>query len=143
MILGRSIPAPEIEPLLQLPGFDFVVLQKEPRPEDLRLLRELVPVSRERVSVFSCELESFQDTAAILEELDLLISVDTSVPHLAGALGVPTWLLLPFDADWRWLREREDTIWYPTVRLFRQPRPGDWESVVERVRGELVRLVNW
>ncbi len=134
---GRSIPAREIAPLLQLPGIDYVVLLKEPRPEDLQLLRGLPPVSRDRIAVFSSELESFQDTAAILQGVDLLISVDTSVPHLAGALGVPTWLMLAFDADWRWLTEREDTVWYPSLRLFCQPCPGDWESVLVRIRDEL------
>jgi ADP-heptose:LPS heptosyltransferase len=77
------------------------------------------------------------DTAALIERLDLVIGVDTAVVHLAGALGKPVWTLLPFSPDWRWGLEREDCPWYPTMRLFRQPRPGDWESVVERVGAAL------
>jgi len=138
-IRGRSLPAALAEPLFRLPGVDFYVLQKELRAEDRRMLQQLPPEWQKRVTDLSAELETFQDTAAILRELDMLISVDTSVPHLAGALGVPTWLLLPFNADWRWLTGREDTVWYPSVRLFRQPRPGDWEPVLERVREELRR----
>jgi Flp pilus assembly protein TadD len=83
-------------------------------------------------------LRDFADTAAVLVQLDLLISVDTSVAHLAGALGVPCWLLLPaYKTDWRWQRKREDTPWYPAHRLFRQPRRGDWASVVTAVRAAL------
>jgi ADP-heptose:LPS heptosyltransferase len=70
---------------------------------------------------------------------DLVISVDTSVAHLAAALGRPTWILIPFCPDWRWMLEREDSPWYPTARLFRQPAPGDWASVIRRVRDELAR----
>ena len=73
--------------------------------------------------------------------LDLVITVDTSVAHLAGALGRPVWTLLPFALDWRWLLERDDSPWYPTMRLFRQPRPGDWTSVMARVQIELAKLV--
>jgi tetratricopeptide (TPR) repeat protein len=79
----------------------------------------------------------FANTAALIENLDLVISVDTSLAHLAGALGVPTWVLLTFRPDWRWLLDREDSPWYPSVRLLRQPRVGDWDSVLERMRAEL------
>jgi len=78
------------------------------------------------------------DTAAQIEKLDLVISADTSVPHLAAALGVPTWVLMPYSPDWRWLQEREDCPWYPSMRLFRQSQPGEWEPVMQRVRSALV-----
>ena len=82
-------------------------------------------------------LGDFADTAGALMALDLLIAVDTSVAHLAGALGRPVWLLLPFAPDWRWMREREDSPWYPTARLFRQPARGDWPAVISRVAAAL------
>ena len=82
-------------------------------------------------------LETFSDTAAVLKNVDLLISSCTSVPHLAGALGVPVWLALPFAADWRWLLDREESPWYPHHRLFRQRRRGDWDEVFQRLAAEL------
>ena len=81
----------------------------------------------------SDEIQDFEDTAAILSIADLLISVDSSPVHLAGALGRPVWVMLPFVPDWRWLLNRDDTPWYPTMRLFRQNRPGDWAEVVNRM----------
>lgn len=83
------------------------------------------------------EMVDFADTAALVANLDLVISVDTSVAHLAGALGKPVWLLDRFNSCWRWLVGRHDSPWYPTLRLFRQPRPGDWGSVVEEVVRDL------
>ena len=83
---------------------------------------------------------SLADAAAALPSLDLVVSSDTSVPHLAGALGVPVWVALPFMPDWRWQLDREDSPWYPTARLFRQPHPGDWESVIARLRNELAKM---
>jgi ADP-heptose:LPS heptosyltransferase len=80
------------------------------------------------------------DTAAAIMNLDLIITVDTMVAHLAGALGKPVWLLLAFQADWRWMVERDDSPWYPTMRLFRQSRPGDWHEPMERIRRALVPL---
>ncbi|MFZ5906226.1 MAG: tetratricopeptide repeat protein [Nitrospirota bacterium] len=88
------------------------------------------------------DVHDFADTAALIMNLDLVISVDTAVAHLAGALGRPVWTLLPFVADARWLLHAEDTPWYPTMRLFRQPSPGDWNTVVARVAGELEKLVS-
>jgi ADP-heptose:LPS heptosyltransferase len=79
----------------------------------------------------------FSATAAALGEADLVISADTAVAHLAGALNRPVWLLLPFDPDWRWMLGRDDTPWYPSMRLFRQPAPGGWASVIARVREAL------
>ena len=77
------------------------------------------------------------DTAAIIESMDLVITIDTAVAHLAGALGKPVWILLRFAADWRWLRNRDDSPWYPTARLFRQPAVGDWATVMDAVQREL------
>lgn len=85
-------------------------------------------------------LQDFGDTAALVSALDLVVTVDTSVAHLAGALGKPVWVLLPYVPDWRWMLEREDSPWYPGMRLFRQPARGDWDSVLQRVRGELRAL---
>ena len=89
---------------------------------------------------FTEDIHDFSDTAAFIENLDLIISVDTAVAHLAGALGKPVWTLLPFVPDWRWMLNREDSPWYPTMRLFRQPSPGDWESVIARLAQELTAL---
>lgn len=104
------------------------------------------------VSGFSCEnivdLESYLDlnnlaeTAAAVQAMDLIISVDSTLVHLAGALGKPVWTLLPYSPDWRWMLNREDSPWYPTMRLFRQPKPGDWASVITRVKAELTALVH-
>jgi hypothetical protein len=85
------------------------------------------------------DLEDFQDTAAAMKNLDLVVSVDTSVAHLAGALGIPVWLALHFPAEWRWLMGREDSPWYPTMRLFRQTSPGQWEDVFRRIAEALRR----
>jgi hypothetical protein len=85
----------------------------------------------------SRDIASFEDTAALISALDLVITIDTAVAHLAGALGKPVWVLLPFSADWRWLRARPDSPWYPGARLFRQPRPGDWDAVIDAAGREL------
>jgi ADP-heptose:LPS heptosyltransferase len=89
------------------------------------------------VLTLGSELADFDDTAAVLAGCDLLITVDTSVAHLAGAMGRPVWLLLPFSSDWRWTVQSDSSPWYPSARLYRQPQPGDWESVVARVVRDL------
>ncbi|AFY78154.1 ADP-heptose:LPS heptosyltransferase [Pleurocapsa sp. PCC 7327] len=86
-----------------------------------------------RLYDLSPQIKDFADTAVLISQLDLVISVDTAVIHLAGAMGKPVWTLLGFDADWRWMQDREDTPWYPTMRLFRQRQHGDWESVFAQV----------
>ena len=91
---------------------------------------------------FEDKLKTFSDTAAVISKLDLVISVDTSVAHLAGALAKPIWVLLPFVPDWRWLLDREDSPWYPTARLFRQAAPGDWSGVISRVVDGLEKLLH-
>jgi ADP-heptose:LPS heptosyltransferase len=87
------------------------------------------------------EIKDFSDTAGIIMNLDLIISVDTAVAHLAGAVGKPVWTLLPFAPDWRWMLNRDDSPWYPTMRLFRQPSPGDWKSVINHVLQEVIPKV--
>jgi hypothetical protein len=110
----------------------FVSLQKDVRPDDATVLR-----NQSDLLHFGDELETFADTAALISTLDLVISVDTSVAHLAGALAKPVWVMLPFNADWRWLLDREDSPWYPTIRLFRQDETHAWDSVIARVRAAL------
>ncbi|MCC6301621.1 MAG: tetratricopeptide repeat protein [Gammaproteobacteria bacterium] len=128
---NRSIRLEGFLPLLT-DAATFVCLQKELRDHDRELLAR-----HPWIRYVGAELNDFGDTAALVECLDLVISVDTSVAHLAGALGKPTWILLPYHPDWRWLLDREDSPWYSGVRLFRQPRPGDWDSVIARVAAEL------
>jgi hypothetical protein len=117
----------------------FVRLQKDIRPEDAAVLRNLR--NQSDLLHFGDELETFADTAALESTLDLVISVDTSVAHLAGALAKPVWVMLPFIADWRWLLDRGDSPWYPTVRLFRQDETRAWDSVIARVRTALTEFV--
>jgi hypothetical protein len=93
------------------------------------------------VTDLGSQLVDFLDTAAVMMNLDLVITADTATAHLAGALGVPVWVALPFAPDWRWLLRREDSPWYPTLRLFRQAQPGDWDGVFERMASELRKLV--
>jgi tetratricopeptide (TPR) repeat protein len=122
--------------LAVLPGeYDYVCLQKDLSAADQQLLQ-----SRADISVFADELITFNDTAALCQELDLVISVDTSVAHLAGALGKPLWVLLPFNPDWRWLLERTDSPWYPSATLLRQPQYGDWSSLLNHLPQ---RLKDW
>ena len=128
----RSIPLALLAPLLGTPGARFVGLQKDIRQSDAATLDTVTDFL-----TFSEELGDFSDTAALLSVLDLVISIDTAVAHLAGALGKPCWTLLPFSADWRWLIAREDSPWYPTMRLFRQPAIGDWQEVLRRIEKEL------
>jgi len=127
----RSIPLAMLSPILVQPH-RFVLVQTELRDAD-RDTRDTLDGLR----FPGAALTDFGDTAGLLANLDLLISVDTAVAHLAGSLGVPTWLLLPHAPDHRWLLGRSDTPWYPSMRLFRQSSPGDWESVVERIRQAL------
>ena len=130
--IRRSIRLETLAPVLANRDVDFIVLQK-PFPDEDRAFAATVP----NLLDISGELESFADTGAVLAGLDLLISVDTAVVHLAGAIGTATWVLLPEPADWRWLLEREDSVWYPSLRLFRQQRPTEWGPVVEAVAGAL------
>jgi tetratricopeptide (TPR) repeat protein len=132
---NRSVPLQLLSGILEVDA-SFVSLQKNPKADDAEMLRQ-----REDIADHTAELTDFAETAALVSCLDLVITVDTSVAHLAGALGRPTWILLPYVADWRWLLDREDSPWYPTVRLFRQTETRDYARVVDRVRTELAALV--
>jgi tetratricopeptide (TPR) repeat protein len=132
---NRSLSLPQLEPLLAAEDVRFVSVQRELRAADAeRLARE------PRIIHVGGELDDFTDTAAVLSTVELLICVDTSIAHLAGALGRPAFVLLPFQPDWRWTLDRDYSPWYPAMKLFRQPAPGDWASVVARVREELALL---
>jgi tetratricopeptide (TPR) repeat protein len=127
---GRSIPLRLFAPLAALPGVELVSLQKEHGLDQLEMLPDGMAV---RDLGFDYESGSFADTAAIIANLDLVVTCDTSVGHLAGALGRPTWIAVHAVSDWRWLTAREDSPWYASVRLFRQPSRGDWAAVVARM----------
>lgn len=123
-----SVPLPQLMPLLGLPGTAFFGLQLGRRAQDATQLAHPALISD-----LSATVGDFADLAGRIAEMDLVISVDGAVAHLAGALGKPVWILLPHAADWRWLRDRDTTPWYPTARLFRQERPKDWTGVITRV----------
>lgn len=130
---NRSLPLKALEPLFDT-GALFVSLQKNARDNDLAVLRE-----HGDILDAAPKLESFADTAALIQQLDLVISVDTSVAHLAGALGKPVWILLPYVPDYRWLLDRDDSPWYPTARLYRQTATRDYAEVIDRIRADLLR----
>ena len=132
--LPRSaIPLTALEPLLHQPNLEFHCLQKEIAAADRAWLER-----SGQIATHEKMLDDFGDTAALIEAMDLVISIDTSVAHLAGALAKPVWIMLPFNPDWRWLLGRDDSPWYPTARLFRQPAPGDWDGVVRSVAASLL-----
>jgi tetratricopeptide (TPR) repeat protein len=128
---NRSIALERFAQIFSLPNLDFICVQKEVDAPQAAILH------RHHVVQLSQEFENFADTAAVVAQLDLLISVDTSVAHLAGAMGKAVALLLPFPAEWRWLLDRTDSPWYPTMRLFRQTATGDWQGPFERLYQEL------
>jgi tetratricopeptide (TPR) repeat protein len=131
----RSTTLEALLPLTEVDGISFFSLQFGPAVAQLAPLQSKFPVTD------ACsQNKDFAETAALLATLDLVISVDTAVAHLAGAMGLPVWVLLPHLADWRWLEQREDSPWYPSARLFRQSAPGDWKSLAERLREALRRF---
>lgn len=147
---ARSMRFAALAPLLQAPDVSFVSLQQggapwtarprdaaAARPRDPAAARPLDAAAGERLHDWTHELTGFADTAALIDGLDLVISVDTSVAHLAGAMGKPVWLLNRYDTDWRWMRDRDDSPWYPAMRIFRQQTPGDWEPVIVAVLAAL------
>jgi len=129
---NRSLRIASLTPLAEVPGVRFFSLQKG----DAATEAGTPPAGMELIDMAG-QLNDFADTAAIIANLDLVITADTAVAHLAGAIGRPVWVLLPFVPDWRWMLEREDSQWYPTMRLFRQPAIADWDSVIRRAAAEL------
>ena len=119
--LERSVSPDWFAPLASIPRVNLLSLQKDEPPPDFP------------ITDLAGQLDTFDETAAIMKNLDLVICVDTAVAHLAGALGIPTWLVLPFAPDWRWMLDREDSPWYPSMWLVRQPSRGDWQTVFERI----------
>ena len=126
----RSIPFHLLAPLAQVPGIRLYILQENAESAGWQ---EGVGINLGQFSLY--------EYARIIKGLDLLISIDSMPVHLAGALGVPVWTLLHADSNWRWMNEREDSPWYPTMRLFRQAQPDDWKSLIQRVTGELEKFV--
>jgi hypothetical protein len=124
----------EVEQFLRIVSFDadWMCLQKEIGEDDFTALRQ-----DGRIAFFGDALRDFSDTAALLDLMDLVITIDTSIAHLAGAMGKPVWVLLPFNPDWRWLLDRNDSPWYPSAKLFRQLQMGSWAAVVDQVKNEL------
>jgi Flp pilus assembly protein TadD len=133
----RSFPLKALEPLARVEGVSLVSLQKGAVAEQIAALGE-----RFAVVDLGAELTDFTETAAVMRHLDLVVCCDTSVAHLAGALGVPVWVALARFVDWRWLRGRNDSPWYPSMRLFRQKRLGQWKSLFRRMARELRRMIN-
>jgi hypothetical protein len=132
----RSTGLTTLAPLAAVPGVRFVSLQKGPAAAETRSSAGAFDL----IDVMD-EARDFADTAAIIANLDLVISVDTSVVHLVGAMGKPVFLLDRYDHCWRWLSGRDDSPWYPSLRIFRQTRPGDWAPVIARVAAALTRMV--
>ncbi|MDZ4129419.1 MAG: hypothetical protein U1E02_35420, partial [Hydrogenophaga sp.] len=135
---SRSIPIEKIKKLLEeFPFVSFYNLQKNAACSAL--------ANHPNFHTFNDSFDKtngrFMDTAAVMKNLDLVLTIDTSIAHLAGALGVPTWTMLRQSADWRWFIEREDSPWYPTMRLFRQKKEGDWDAVIQNIINELPLLI--
>ncbi|MCP5002399.1 MAG: tetratricopeptide repeat protein [Planctomycetes bacterium] len=133
---NRSFTLSDFYPLAEIPGVTFYALQKGPAASEASN-----PPGRMTIHNLDAKLRDFADTAAVIDNLDLVISVDTAVAHLAGALGKPVWTLLPFSPDWRWMLKREDSPWYPSMRLFRQAHRNGWKEVIECVKDALIKEV--
>jgi hypothetical protein len=130
----RSMKLAQMAPLGTVRDVTFVSLQKDGPAQQAR-----EPPAGLTLHDWTDELQDFDDTAALVAALDLVIAVDSAIVHLTGALGRQVWVLDRYDSEWRWLSGRDDSPWYPSLRLFRQDQPGDWDGVVERVRAELER----
>ncbi|NBQ76674.1 MAG: hypothetical protein EBU14_15225, partial [Acetobacteraceae bacterium] len=130
---NRSLGLRDIQPIIQDQA-QWIGIQKGMPDADRQALASVAGLR-----VFDEEITDFEDTAALIAEMDLIISVDTSLVHLAGSMGRECWVMLPFNPDWRWLLDREDSPWYPTLRLFRQKRLGDWATVLQEIRAALTK----
>lgn len=135
---GKNIPLTLMLQLARIEGVHLYSLQKEGGCEEIATVHHPQFTAFETLDT---QHGTFMDTAALMKNMDLVITIDTSVAHLAGGLGVPVWVALPHVADWRWLQERSDTPWYPSMRLFRQPQRNDWQSVINTMCEELKKLV--
>jgi len=133
----RSMPLAALDPLFALEGIDWIVLQPDLSAQE-RAALDAHPHAG-RIHRFDGRIGDFADTAAIIERLDAVVSIDTSIAHLAGALGKPLWLMLPFAPDWRWCSDNARSTWYASATLVRQPRPGAWREVVETVAASVRR----
>jgi hypothetical protein len=132
----RNLPFDKLKALNGLP-VDFVSLQKGEPAESEFAAFDQAAWDGPPIANVAADLKDWADTAALIAALDLLVTVDTAMPHLAGAMGRPVWLMNRYDPCWRWLETRTDSPWYPTLRLFRQPAMGDWDSLIAEVRAEL------
>jgi len=130
----RSIPLARLSPILSVPGIDFVSLQYSDPDREVEALRTS---GGPEVHVWQDAIDDYDETAALVASLDLVVSVQTAIVHLAGALGVPVWALIPAAPEWRYGGAGASMPWYPSVRLIRQPAPGSWGGVIEAVRHEL------
>jgi len=131
----RSLKLAQIAPILRSPDVSFVSLNPGIGAAEVAAL-----AAHPNVLHLGSQLRDFADTAAVVAQLDLVVTSDTSVAHLVGAMGHPVWIMLGFAPDWRWAHDRDRSSWYPSARLFRQSSPGDWADVIERVRAELNAL---
>jgi len=139
-IARRSIPLEKFFQLKNISGITFYSLQKHTGVEQLNKVPKDFPLCFFK-NDFDESHGSFMDTAAIMQHMDIIITVDTAIAHLAGALGRPVWLLLPYATDWRWINNRTDSPWYPTMHIFKQPAPFDWDSVIEQVNEKLQSII--
>ena len=138
-VIAKSVELSLLEPLSEIEGVTLYSLQRVTGEDQLQQC-----TFKDKIGAFDHSFDQqhgrFMDTAAVMQQLDLIITVDTGTAHFAGALHRPTWIMLPFPADWRWLRNRTDSPWYPTVQLFKQTKTGDWQPVIKQITKELKRL---
>lgn len=133
----RSLTLSVFKEIFEEKNFQFFSFNRDKREGDDEI------VAQSGIVDLAPKLDNFADSSRFMRQMDLVISCDTATAHLAGGLGVPVWTLLPFAPDWRWLMDREDSPWYPTMRLFRQEKPGDWQTVMKRVRSALTSRTDW